>query len=168
MSQWYVIQSKPREERRALENLERQSFSCYLPMLAAAKLRKGALRSIQEPLFPGYFFISLDRLTDDWHSICSTRGVIRLVRFREYPVPLPDAIVEGIRERLARGITRVPYLQPGEHVRITGGAFSDLEAIFVANACQERVVLLMNILNREQHVSFPVATVRRSDSNSPL
>jgi transcriptional antiterminator RfaH len=166
MAQWYVVQCKPREERRALDNLERQGFSCYLPMLAVEKLRHGSVRPIPEPLFPGYLFISLDELSGNWHSIRSTRGVIQLVRVREYPIPMPDAVIDGIRARLANHTLRIPYLKPGDRVRITEGAFSDVEAIFIANDGQERVVLLMNILNREQRMSFPAGTVRPATPNS--
>jgi transcriptional antiterminator RfaH len=166
MAQWYVIQCKPREERRALENLERQGFCCYLPMLSVEKLRHGALLDVREPLFPGYLFISLDELTDNWHPIRSTRGVIQLVRFREYPVPVPEELIESIRQRLSSDVRHIPYLNPGERVRITQGPFSDVEAIFVATDGEERVVLLMNVLNREQRLSFPAATVRKSAPDS--
>lgn len=168
MPQWYVIQCRPREELRALENLERQGLCCYLPMLSVEKLRHGALVDVREPLFPGYLFISLDELTDNWHPIRSTRGVIQLVRFREYPEPVAHEMIESIRQRLASDAPRIPYLKPGERVRITQGPFSDVEAIFVANDGEERVVLLMNVLNREQRLSFPAVTVRRSASNSAL
>ena len=166
MAQWYVVQCKPREERRALENLERQGFSCYLPMLAVEKLRHGSVRPIPEPLFPGYLFISLDELTGNWYPIRSTRGVIQLVRVREYPIPMPDRVIEGICARLASHTPRIPYLKPGERVRITEGPFSEVEAIFIANDGQERVVLLMNILNHEQRMSFPAGTVRPAAPNS--
>jgi transcriptional antiterminator RfaH len=166
MAQWYVIQCKPREERRALENLERQGFSCFLPMLSVEKLRHGSVRAVPEPLFPGYLFISLDELTGNWHPIKSTRGVIQLVRVREYPIPMPDAVIDGIRTRLTTNTPRIPYLKPGERVRITEGPFSDLEAIFIASDGQERVVLLLNILNQEQRLSFAAKVVRPSASNS--
>lgn len=164
-SHWYVIQCKPRQESRAFENLERQGFPCYLPVLKAEKLWHGCKREVQEPLFPGYLFIKLDGISDNWHPIRSTRGVIRIVRFNEYPVPLRDEIFEVIRERVASNQLRIPYLKPGERVRITEGCFSDVEAIFVANDGDERVVLLMNILHREQMLRFPVATVRKAASH---
>ena len=41
---WFLIHTKPRQEGIALENLERQGYPCYLPMLAAEELRQyGAL-----------------------------------------------------------------------------------------------------------------------------
>jgi transcriptional antiterminator RfaH len=168
MSQWYVIHCKPRQERRALENLERQSFFCYLPMLAVEKLRHGSVRAAPEPLFPGYLFISLNELTDNWHPIRSTRGVVQLVRFRGDPAAVPNELIESIRFRLANHESRVPFLEPGEPVRITHGPFSKVEAIFIANDGQERVVLLLNILNQEQRLSFPAKTVRPTALNPSI
>jgi transcriptional antiterminator RfaH len=164
MPRWYVIQCKPREERRALENLERQGFACYLPVLTVEKLRSGGRRELLEPLFPAYLFIHLNELSDNWQPIRSTRGVLRLVRFREYPVPVRDEIIECIRQRLASSESRRCYLEPGDRVRITDGPFSDIEAIFVANDGHERAALLMTVLQREQLLSFPVASIRKSAS----
>jgi transcriptional antiterminator RfaH len=164
MSRWYVIQCKPREERRALENLERQGFSCYLPVLTGEKFRQGAKCDVLEPLFPAYLFIHLNELSDNWHPIRSTRGVLQLVRVREYPVPVRDEVVECIRQRLASSESRRCYLEPGDRVRITDGPFSDIEAIFVAKDGHERVALLLNVLQREQRLSFPVASIRKSAS----
>lgn len=159
---WYVIQCRLHQERRALENLERQGFSCYLPTVTVEKLRFGSKAEVKEPLFPSYLFINLDQLRDNWHSIRSTRGVIRIVRFSDYPIPVRGEVIEVIHKRLAGEQTRIPYLQPGERVRITQGCFSDVEAIFIANDGDERVVLLMSILHREQTLCFPAAIVRKS------
>ena len=35
MSNWYLIHTKIRQERVALENLERQGFKCFLPLIRA-------------------------------------------------------------------------------------------------------------------------------------
>lgn len=57
---WYVIHTKPRQEKRALLNLEQQGYECYLPMITVEKLRKGVLSVVEEPLFARYLFIRLD------------------------------------------------------------------------------------------------------------
>jgi transcriptional antiterminator RfaH len=160
-SRWYVVQCKPREERRALEHLERQDFQCYLPLRSVERVRRGAKRDLKEPLFPGYLFIRLSELNDNWQPIHSTRGVVRLVRFKDYPVPVPEDLVGAIELRLADHYLKIPYLKPGERVSVVEGAFSDVEAIFVANDGDERAILLINILQREQEVSFPVAGLRK-------
>jgi transcriptional antiterminator RfaH len=105
--------------------------------------------------------VQLDRVKDNWCPIRSTRGVIQIVRVNEHLLPVDDEIVEMIRERLASDERRVPYLLPGEQVLVSDGCFVDVEAIFVAQDGEERVMLLMNILHREQTVSFPVGSVRK-------
>src|SRR5262245_32722862 len=98
---WYLIHCKPRQDERALENLERQNFHCYRPVRRVERSRDGRKYAAAEPLFPRYLFIRLDRLNDNWYLIRSTRGVNRIVRFNEYPVPVSDEIIDGIRARLA-------------------------------------------------------------------
>ena len=38
MSNWYLIHTKIRQERGALENLQRQGFECFLPQIWVEKL----------------------------------------------------------------------------------------------------------------------------------
>jgi transcriptional antiterminator RfaH len=159
---WYVVYCKAREDARALQNLERQGFRCYFPTLSVERLRQGRRVRVQEALFPRYLFIQLDEVGQNWAPIRSTRGVLQLVRFHEDPVPIGEEIIARIRERLTAERPSVPYLTPGEHVRITEGAFAHLEAIFLAQDGKERVVLLMNILQREQTLSFPLTSVRKA------
>jgi transcriptional antiterminator RfaH len=154
---WYVIQCKRREEFRALDHLERQGFCCYLPTLTVKTRRNGRKTDAREPLFPSYLFVKLDDFRDDWHTIRSTRGVMQIVRFGGHPLPVQDGIVEMISQRLAGNRLHLPYLRPGEPVVITKGCFANLEAIFVANDGADRVMLLMDILSREQTVRFPEA-----------
>lgn len=160
---WYLIQCKPRQDQRALENLGRQNFECYRPLRLVERCRAGRKFTAAEPLFPGYLFIRLDRLNDNWYPIRSTRGVSRIVHFNAYPLPVQDEIIDGIRARLSGPLGEEPYLKPGARVQITEGAFSQLEAIFVASDGIERVVLLLNILHTDQKLSFPLQSVRKLD-----
>jgi transcriptional antiterminator RfaH len=130
-------------------------------MLQVEKLRQGRRLKIAEPLFPRYFFIQLDDTHDNWAPIRSTRGVSYIVRFNEIPLPVQDEVIETIRGRLARTPLEVPYLKPGERVRITEGPFSQLEAIFIANDGEERAMLLLTVLRSEQMLSFPMSAVRK-------
>lgn len=158
---WYLVHCKPQQNERALENLERQGFHCYCPARTVEKLRYGRRQAFTEPLFPGYLFIRLDRVNDNWQPIRSTRGVNGIVRFNQEPLPVQEEIIGRIRTRLENAAVQKPYLKPGESVRITEGAFSGLEAIFVANDGNERVVLLLQVLQREQELTFPLRSVRK-------
>jgi transcriptional antiterminator RfaH len=159
---WFLVQCKPREDQRALEHLERQSFECYRPVYSRELVRHGRRVLNTAALFPGYLFIRLDRLNANWLPISSTRGVVQIVRFGNYPLPVPDQIIEAIRRRADSQRIREPYLRSGEHVVITEGSFAGIEGIFTASDGEERVILLLNILNTEQRLSFPIESVQKA------
>jgi transcriptional antiterminator RfaH len=160
-SRWYLIRCKPRQDQRALENLERQAYQCFQATRAVERVRDGRKKIAVEPLFPGYIFIRLDRVSDNWQPICSTRGVNQIVRFNEHPLPVQDDVIDEIRSSSYRSATGEPYLASGDRVRIVGGAFSEIEAIFVASDGNERVTLLLNILHSDHALSFPLQYVRK-------
>ena len=68
MHHWYVIQTKPRQESVAIENLERQGYAAYCPKMAQAKRRRQRQRwqKVIEPLFPRYLFVQLAMGIDDF------------------------------------------------------------------------------------------------------
>jgi len=158
---WYLVQCRAHQDERALEHLQRQGFECFQPRYKEERIRGGRRELASVPLFPRYLFIRLDRLHDNWLPIRSTRGVIQIVRFNEYPLPVSDAVIENIRLRIEDGWPRKTYLQSGEPVIVTEGSFSGIEAIFLACDGDRRVILLLNILHSEQRLSFPIGSVRK-------
>ena len=90
MLNWYLVHSKPRQELCSLENLERQGFECFLPLIAVEKLRRKLIVVVQEPLFPRYLFIRLDASQEgrSWNPIRSTTRVSRLVSFSQGQHPV--------------------------------------------------------------------------------
>lgn len=158
-SHWYLVLCKPRQDERALEHLVRQGFECYRPVRQIERLRNSRRILVAESLFPRYLFIHLDSVQDNWYPIRSTRGVHGLVQFNQKPAPVRNEIVEDIRIRLKSTPVHEPYLKPGERVCITKGAFSQMEAIFISTDGDERVVLLLNLLNQNHEISFPLQNV---------
>lgn len=156
--QWYLIQCKPRQDMRALENLERQGYQCLLPTHEVERLQKGKLQQLTEPLFPGYLFIHLDRLDDNWLPIRSTRGVNQIVAFGGRPAPVPETIVSKL-QRTDTGV--VPALIAGDRVALNDPGLQQIEAIFLERNGDERVLLLLTLLQREVVVSVPLARVQK-------
>jgi transcriptional antiterminator RfaH len=111
-----------------------------------------------ESLFPGYLFIHL-RPEDSWAPLRSTRGVSRVVSFGGYPLEIPQRLIDSLQQRTPT--EPQPLLQAGDRVRIVEGSFAELDAIFLNMDGEERVVLLMNLLNREQKLTLPLASVRK-------
>ena len=152
MFSWYLIHSKPRQEALALDNLQRQGYECYLPLISVEKLRRKLLVPADEPLFPRYLFIRLDAHTDNWAPIRSTMGVTALVRFGAEPARVPDAFVDYLTSRQnAEGLHEwaQPALQIGARARVVSGPLAGYEGILVAKSSRERVILLMDMVGTQ-------------------
>lgn len=152
-ARWYLIQTKPRQDGRAEEHLLRQGFACYRPLRQGQATAAGK----RESLFPGYLFIRLDRQQDNWYPIRSTRGVNRVVSFGGEPAAVRDELIAHLQARLAAE-EQAPApnrFEPGERVQIHGEGFEDMDAIFVCSDGQQRSVILLTLLQREQKVRVP-------------
>ncbi len=148
MKSWYLIHTKPQQEQVAKENLERQNYIIYLPMMKIRSKRRGRTISVIDPLFPRYLFIYLSDKTDNWQPLRSTIGVTTVVKFGMEPAKVPDTLIEDIRQRENQdGLHESPkgeYTQ-GQQVRITEGPMEGYEGLFHAKNGEQRVVLLLNI-----------------------
>ena len=165
MKGWYLIYSKPRQERLALENLKRQGYEAYLPLIRQRRRRKVQYLTMVEPMFPRYLFVHLSTEDENWGPIRSTIGVTHLVRFGNAPARVPDDLIATLTaQEDAEGIQELPKaeLKRGEKVRIVKGAMAGYEAIYNAQTGKERVVLLLEIVGRSAPVEIG------ADSIEPL
>lgn len=155
---WYLVQCKPRQDERAQEHLLRQGYHCYRPEHSCECVVRGRRQIKLQSLFPGYLFIAL---ADDanWAPLRSTRGVTRVVGFGGLPVKVDAQLIAKLQQRA--GQTPKPVLQEGENVRITDGSFAEVDAIYMAMDGDERVLLLLSLLNRQQQVSVPLASITK-------
>jgi transcriptional antiterminator RfaH len=162
---WYLIHTKPRQEKCALQNLEQQGYQCYLPILPAEKLRQGILVVADEPLFPRYLFIRLGQgdSAKSWAPIRSTKGVSRLVSFGVEPARVDDWLIELLRAQEA-AVQGEPerLFKRGERVRLTEGAFAGVEGIYHMADSERRVMVLIELLSKPVTVTVDAASLRKA------
>ena len=163
MSNWYLIHTKIRQERVALENLERQGFECFLPLIRAEKLRRGALQIVQEALFPRYLFIRLGTglESQSWALIRSTLGLSRLVTFSQIPAKIDDDLVAARRSQSEASEVVLRHFEPGEQVVVTDGPFVGVESIYQMADGEGRVMLLLNILSKQVKMTVSPSILRK-------
>lgn len=158
---WVVANTQPHREHVAVENLERQEFVAYCPMIRKRIRHARRSRDVLRPLFPGYLFVRVNRDLQRWRPILSTFGVRTLVRFGDRPSLLDDGFIHSLKAREMDGaIVRPasPY-KVGQQVMITGGAFDGLVAQIVEMDERDRLVVLMDMLNRPVKVRIEARQV---------
>ncbi|MBI2307935.1 MAG: transcription/translation regulatory transformer protein RfaH [Rhodocyclales bacterium] len=162
---WYLVHTKARQEKCALENLERQGYQCYLPTIPSEKFRQGVLAVTDEPLFPRYLFIRLGEKDSakSWASIRSTKGVSRLVCFGRGG-KVDDGLIELLRAQGALVQGEPVWLsKPGERVRLASVPFVGIEGIYQMADGECRAMVLIEILSRSAAVRVSLAGLRRAN-----
>lgn len=154
---WYVVNTQARRERIAADNLRRQRYNVFLPVLSKTVRHARVVRSVHEAYFPGYLFVQLDISSQRWRPIESSVGVLRLIKAGTKPTAAPIGLVESLIDRSGPdGLLRLDpeYLQPGQVVRITHGPFADSLAIVDRASGEERVRVLLTLLGQATAVSL--------------
>ena len=149
MKNWYLIKTKPRQEKIAKQNLENQGYEAFCPI---AKINNQLV-----VLFPGYLFVQLNEKTQNWSPINSTKGVSHFVKFGSNFAKVPISVIEFIKTNqniTAEKLKNLNKFHPGDKVQISDGTFKNWVAIFKCYKPDERVILLMNLLGREQSLSI--------------
>ena len=155
---WHVIHTKPRQEQRALENLQRQGFEAWLPMITLEKVRRGHLAQVVEPMFSRYLFIRLDTVQTNWSPIRSTLGVSKLVAFGNTPAAVPDDLISALRNMPAPPRERM--MNPGDEVQFVAGPLKGLRGIYQQHDGEARAMVLIELLSQPQTIQTELQALR--------
>tara|TARA_Y100000768_G_scaffold371924_1_gene339095 strand:+ start:72 stop:620 length:549 start_codon:yes stop_codon:yes gene_type:complete len=147
---WVLVYTKPKEEKKANENLLNQGFDTFLPLISPSN--KNIKQDTLVPVFPRYLFAKINLDQSNWTKINSTFGVSNVVMFSDRFTSIPTYIIEGIQSKLDKiGVYRenisTEDYKMGDKVSIKEGRFAGLDAIFLSKKSTDRVRLLLKLLN---------------------
>ena len=145
---WFAVNVRPRAERIAVANLDRQGFRHFLPQQKKTIRHARQFRTVLAPLFPGYLFVALDLGRERWRAINGTFGVVSLVRTGDEPRPVPAGIVEALME-LSQGDSIVRFerqLEVGQRIKMIAGPFAEQLGTLDRLDDQGRVRVLLEMM----------------------
>jgi transcriptional antiterminator RfaH len=168
MGNWFLLQTKSRQESRAVENLERQGVDSFCPMVRVEKVSRGTRVVKQEVLFPGYLFVNFNQTSVSATTVRSTRGVSHFVTCAGSPVMVPDTLIDQLQKRTDINnqeiVSNLPQL--GDQLEVIDGPFRGLNAVFTEIDGNQRAVVLINLLNQQVKASLPFSSLSNKDGNS--
>jgi transcriptional antiterminator RfaH len=162
---WYVLQTHPKQEERAAENLVAWNVETFVPKIKASRQNgfTGAVSYFPKPMFPRYIFAKV-KINDLYHKIRFTRGIHSFVSFGDYPTPIDDDVIEFMRSRQgADGLVRLgDDLSQGDRVEIKDGPLRTFGGIFEREMKDsDRVMILLQTVNYQAHVVIEREQVRK-------
>ncbi len=162
---WHAVFCKPQQDQRAETHLLNQGFEIFRPKVRRQQTRNGRRRVCIESMFPRYLFVRLSASGQDWAPIRSTRGAIGLVRSGQQAVSVPQPVIEALRRRCDNrdivSLSRAIDYQPNEAVEIIDGPCAGYRALFQARTSNERVRILLTLLNHERSLEVSESAIRR-------
>jgi transcriptional antiterminator RfaH len=146
---WYCARTKPKHEHFAAAHMRKNlNLEVFQPQLRVERATQRGVVRVLEPLFPCYVFVRcvLEEYLDE---IQYANGVHSLVHFGHRIPPVPDSIVEELRECFeAEDTLTVPDgIAPGDEVTIGEGAFAGMHAyVLRLMPARKRVQVLLEVL----------------------
>ncbi len=166
-ARWYVIQTKPLAETAVQKHFENAGIESFLPKIRQMIRGKKRGASRIKSLFPSYVFAHANLRDPNLHRMVRfTRGVRRILGDGKDPVPVPDEMIDIIRERVGEDgvIEQGLVMKKGDCVRVRGGVFKDLIGILdkpVSSAGRVRV--LLQVMHHQVRCELSAADIEKMD-----
>lgn len=131
-SNWFVLQSRSRHEKKVFDYLTRQDIEVYLPLHTVKKQWSDRIKLVEEPLFSGYLFVKCNELNR--YAILNTPGAVRFVSFEGKYATIQQKQLDVIKTIAALEVkpevVDISFI-PGEEVFIANGPFKGIYAKLV-------------------------------------
>jgi len=143
---WYVLCTKPRNEKKVAERLSAAGYTVYCPIQKVRRQWSDRVKVVEEPLFKGYLFIKIEEKKRD--EVFSFPGTVRYLFWLRRPAVVREeeiqTILEWLREYDHEDID-ILHIKHGDFVRITSGQFSGQEGILLDCRSNKAVVQLKEL-----------------------
>ena len=129
---WYVLSTKPRNEKKVAERLAAAGFTVYCPLQKVRRQWSDRIQTIEEPLFKRYIFIYIENFKR--HKVFEFPGTLRYLFWLGQPAIVRSEEITTIQKWLGNynhEDINISAIEPGNFVRITSGHFEGEEAVFI-------------------------------------
>jgi len=159
VSRWWLIHTKPRQEKKLSDQLSSLKVPHYLPVSKCKAVTRGRTRYSRLPQFPSYMFLwanSEQRRTSlQTNRIVATHIVQDEVKLGGQLWNLADLIEKGVPLRVE------DRLASGQSVRVMSGLLRDKVGVIIKRGGKTRLFVFINellggvSLEIEQHLVEP-------------
>ena len=129
-SQWLVVYTKSRQEKKVAEELLKLGIEAYCPVKKVLRQWSDRKKIVETPLFTSYCFVKVAEA--DRHRVLQTKGVVCFLFWCKQAAVIKEKEIEEIKRWLNdydHDHIHVEDIQVNEKVMIGSGNFMDQIAI---------------------------------------
>lgn len=142
---WFVLYTRPKNEKKVTEQLLKSGFEVYCPMVTQVKQWSDRKKKIEIPLISSYVFINIEE--NQRNAVFEVQGVVRYLFWLGKPAVIREEEIIELREGL-RGVlstVEITTMKPGDSIKISRGPFQGKEGI-VQQVEQHQIQLILKEL----------------------
>lgn len=120
---WYVLYTKPRNEKKTATLLEQRGVVAYCPTQEVVKQWSDRKKKINEPIFKSYVFVHLEDYNAEQITVLTTPGAVRFLWWQKKPGIVREEEIEAIKSLLNKykGAKVTVQLHEGQDISIAEG-----------------------------------------------
>ena len=160
---WFLLKTKPNAHVTACNNLKRQGFDVFLPLVTKTTKKNGKFLDIKTPLFPGYVFMGTSIDPIPWKSVNGTRGISKAVTLDGVYRSVNVLIIDGLVRRCDNDgvIQSLNDIVSGDLAKIERGPFAEFICTVEKIKDDHRAWVLIDLLKQQTRVEVRLDSVSK-------
>lgn len=154
---WFAVYTLSCREKQVSRHMDVHAIEHFLPVTKTRRRWKnGCTVVVEEPLFPGYLFVRIERSART--QVLAVPGVHSIVGTGKDPIPLPNFEIETLRKSVdLLKIEPHPYLNVGDRATVLRGPLGGMTGIVVRKKNGLRFILSLDLIMKSVAVEVDAA-----------
>ncbi len=162
---WFAIYTKPRAEKKVLEEIKKYNIEAYLPLKKEVRQWKDRLKKVEVPLFNSYVFVKVD--DKEYYELprYNIQGFLKYVTIGGKKVEVREKEINTIKKLLNNDVdveVSGESFEIGEKVKIIRGALRGLTGKLVEVRGKKKFLIRIESLKTNLLVEINKETVVRA------
>ncbi len=126
---WYVLYTKPRQEKKVADGLIAIGITAYCPLVTTIKQWSDRKKKVEVPLIASYVFVSIDEHQRE--EVFKVSGIVRYLFWLGKPAVVRSIEIEILKSSLEGVIDSfaIEEIKKDYHIILDNGPFKGAEGI---------------------------------------
>ncbi len=139
---WYVVYTKPRNEKKVSQELDKQGIVHYLPLVKTLRQWSDRKKKVEIPLFNSYVFVFVS--SKEYFSVLKVVGVVKFITFSGKAVTIPEKQIDAIKKTLQHELemeATTEIFKIGQKIEIIEGILAGINGEIITISGKNKFLL---------------------------
>ncbi|HNQ68837.1 MAG TPA: UpxY family transcription antiterminator [Bacteroidales bacterium] len=159
---WYVFYCKSRAEKKAYDELVKQEFNVYLPLVQTERIWSDRIKKVQLPMFSGYIFVKCNKFAVS--KVLQLSQIVAPVKTGAEYSKARERDIELLRIVEQHGLyysSETSGVKKGDKVEIVAGPLKGYNGYCIEESGQRLVVIAIEGVNQDLKIKISKGAARK-------